>query len=143
MSVPRIAIPLPWSADPAYSERAWPQYAEAVSKAGGEAIAIPLDATNDEIARIADSCQGILLPGSGADVTTSKYGQQRGPETAAPDPARENIDELLLQDAHNMHKPLLGICFGTQMLNVWRTGSLIQHVEGTGVNHKAGRGILD
>jgi putative glutamine amidotransferase len=43
--------------------------------------------------------------------------------------ARDNVDELLLQDAHNMRKPLLGICYGLQSLNVWRTGTLVQHIE--------------
>ncbi len=28
-----------------------------------------------------------------------------------------------------MRKPLLGICYGTQSLNVWRGGSLVQHIE--------------
>ncbi|WP_165603798.1 gamma-glutamyl-gamma-aminobutyrate hydrolase family protein, partial [Planctopirus hydrillae] len=106
-----------------------------------EPVPVPLESTNDQIAQIANSCQAFLLPGSGADVNPQKYGEQRDPMSADADPLRENVDELLLQDAHNMHKPLLGICFGTQMLNVWRTGSLIQHVEGTGVNHKAGREI--
>ena len=39
------------------------------------------------------------------------------------------MDELLLQDAHNLHKPVLGICYGLQTLNVWRTGTLIQHLD--------------
>jgi putative glutamine amidotransferase len=39
------------------------------------------------------------------------------------------VDDLLLQDAHNMRKPILGICFGIQSLNVWRTGTLLQHIE--------------
>jgi len=143
MGTPRIAIPIPWSTDAAYSQRAWPQYAEALRRCGAEPVPVPLDSTNDEIARIANSCQAFLLPGSGADVNPQKYGQPRDPETADADPARENVDELLLQDAHNMHKPLLCICFGVQMLNVWRTGSLVQHVEDTGIDHRAGREVME
>jgi putative glutamine amidotransferase len=86
-------------------------------------------------------CQGILLPGSGADVNPQKYGQEPIEECAPADPARENVDELLLQDAHNMGKPIFTICFGTQMLNVWRGGTLIQHLTGLPVNHKAGRSV--
>jgi putative glutamine amidotransferase len=40
-----------------------------------------------------------------------------------------------------MGKPIFTICFGTQMLNVWRGGTLIQHLAGMPVNHKAGRSV--
>ena len=33
-----------------------------------------------------------------------------------------------------MRKPVFGICYGLQSLNVWRTGTLVQHIE-TDVNH--------
>jgi putative glutamine amidotransferase len=82
-----------------------------------------------------------LLPGSGADVNPQKYGQQPIEECNPADPARENVDELLLQDAHNMGKPIFAVCFGTQMLNVWRGGSLIQHLSGVPVNHRAGAAV--
>ncbi|MEO5936596.1 MAG: gamma-glutamyl-gamma-aminobutyrate hydrolase family protein, partial [Terriglobales bacterium] len=53
----------------------------------------------------------------------------------------DNVDELLIQDAYNMHKPLFGICYGLQSLNVWRSGTLVQHIEARGVDHEAGRAI--
>ena len=135
---PRIAIPIPTSGDAAYNARSWNNYAQAVEHAGGEPVEVPLTAFPDEIARIATSCQGILLPGSPADVNPQKYGQDPAPECAPPDHARENVDELLLQDAHNLHKPLLGICFGVQSLNVWRGGTLVQDLAPLPVNHAAG-----
>jgi putative glutamine amidotransferase len=51
------------------------------------------------------------------------------------------VDELLIQDAHNLYKPLFTICFGTQSLNVWRGGTLIQDLSPVPVNHSAGRNI--
>jgi putative glutamine amidotransferase len=52
------------------------------------------------------------------------------------------VDELLLQDAFNLHKPILAICHGTQGLNVWRNGSLIQDLK-TAVNHSPGRQVAE
>jgi putative glutamine amidotransferase len=125
---PRIAIPEPKSEE-AYVRRVLPEYAGAVSFAGGEPVVVPLSSTPAQVAQMVKSCAGILLPGSPADLDPQKYGEARDPHTAPADPAREMVDDLLLQDAHNMRKPILGICFGIQSLNVWRTGTLLQHIE--------------
>lgn len=140
MNPPRIAIPEPTSGDKAYNERAWPQYARAVEASGGVAVKVPLSATPAETARLVSSCEGVLLPGSGADVDPQKYGQERLPECGPADPAREAVDELLMQDAANLHKPLFGICYGFQAWNVWRGGTLIQHLK-TDVIHRPGRDV--
>jgi len=142
MRTPRIAIPEPTSSDPAYNQRSWPQYAAAVEAAGGQAVKISLDASPAQVAQIANSCEGVLLPGSGADVNPEKYGQEPIPECAPADPAREAVDELLMQDAANLHKPLFGICYGFQSWNVWRGGTLIQDLK-TGVDHKPGREVRE
>ena len=141
MQKPRIAIPVPTSTDFDYNRRSWQQYATAVTRSGGEPVEVPLDQPPAATAQLIAGCQGVLLPGSGADVNPQKYGQDAIEECNPADAARENVDELLLQDAHNMGKPLLAICFGTQMLNVWRGGSLVQHLTGLPVNHRAGRAV--
>jgi len=140
MTKPRIAVPIP-SMDPEYSSQAWIQYASAIERSGGEAVEVPLGEPPAATAKLIAGCQGILLPGSGADVNPQKYGQEPIAECAPADLARENVDELLLQDAHNMGKPIFTICFGTQMLNVWRGGTLVQHLSPGSVNHRAGRKI--
>ena len=86
--------------------------------------------------------QGILLPGSGHDVDPERYGEARAPESATDDPLRTAADELLLQDAFNLRKPILAICHGTQTLNVWRGGALIQDLKTT-VNHMPGREVVE
>jgi putative glutamine amidotransferase len=126
---PRIAIPLPHSQMPEYNARTLPEYKHAVAASGGEPIEIPLDRSPEELAKLIAKCDAVLLPGSPADVDPQKFSQPRHPETAPADPARDNVDELLLQDAYNMRKPVFGICYGLQSLNVWRTGTLVQHIE--------------
>jgi len=137
---PRIAIPLPHGADQEYAERAIPQYERAVELSGGAPVRIPLDRTPAEVMKLIERCDAVLLPGSKADVDPAKFGAERHPKTEAADPRRDTVDELLLQDAYNMRKPVLGICYGLQMLNVYRSGTLVQHIEST-VNHEAGRKV--
>lgn len=134
---PRIAIPEPCSYDPEYSGRALPPYLRAVEAAGGEPVVIPLQNSPEETARLITSCAAILLPGSKADVDPQKFNAPAHAKTAPADSPRDAADELLLQDAYNLRKPVFGICYGLQSLNVWRTGSLIQHIESK-VNHSAG-----
>ena len=137
---PRIAIPLPHGGDPEYAERAIPQYERAVEGAGGEPVRIPLDRSPAEVMKLIERCDAVLLPGSKADVDPAKFGAVRHPRTEAADAKRDTVDELLLQDAYNMRKPVLGICYGLQILNVYRSGTLVQHIE-SAVNHEAGRKI--
>jgi len=134
---PRIAIPLPHGGDPEYALRAIPQYERAIDLSGGEPIRIPLDRTPAEIMKMIEQCDGVLLPGSKADVDPAKFDAPRHPKTEAADPKRDTVDELLLQDAYNMRKPILGVCYGLQILNVYQSGNLLQHIEST-VNHQAG-----
>ncbi len=137
---PRVAIPVPHAADPEYAERALPQYLRAVEMAGGEPVRIPLDQSPAEVMRLIEGCDAILLPGSKADVGPMKYKAPTHPKTAPADPGRDAVDELLLQDAYSLRKPVLGICYGLQILNVNRGGTLLQHIEST-VNHEAGRNV--
>jgi putative glutamine amidotransferase len=136
---PRIAIPVPHS-DQEYAGRSLPQYEHAVAIAGGEPVSIPLDQSPAEVMKTIERCDAVLLPGSKADVDPEKYGAAKHPKTAPSDSGRDTVDELLLQDAYNMRKPVLAICYGLQNLNVYRAGTLIQHIESK-VNHAAGRQI--
>jgi putative glutamine amidotransferase len=143
--VPRIAIPVPHSGDSAYAERALPQYERAVEMAGGEPVRIPLDQPSSEVTKIIESCAAVLLPGSRADVDPTHYEATRHPNTADADAKRDQVDKLLLDDAYRQRKPILGICYGLQILNVYRKGSLIQDIkeflppEKRLINHAIGR----
>jgi putative glutamine amidotransferase len=144
MSAPRIAIPIPTSNNDEYNARSLPQFKDAISLAGGTPVEVPLTLSPADAAQLISTCQGVLLPGSPNDINPQKYGEAPIPETAPADPAREAIDELLIQDAHNLHKPMLCICAGVQAVNVWRNGSLIQNLpapDETHANHSADRTI--
>ncbi len=136
-----IAIPEPTSADVEYNGRALPQYMEALEAAGAQVVVIPLDEPQARVAKMLEGVKGVLLPGSRFDVDPQRYGEEAIPECGPADAARTAVDELLLQDAFNLKKPILAICHGTQTLNVWRNGTLIQDLK-TEVNHAPGREVV-
>jgi putative glutamine amidotransferase len=137
-----VAIPEPTSSDPAYNQSSLPPYLMALRAAGATPIIVPLHERQDRVARLLAGVQGILLPGSGFDVDPQRYGEDRIPACGPTDPQRTAVDELLLQEAFNLRKPILGICHGAQTLNVWRNGSLIQDLQTT-VNHRPGREVIE
>jgi putative glutamine amidotransferase len=140
LPAPRIAIPMPHSGDRAYAERSVKQYEAAVRLAGGEPVRIELAQAPLEARNQIESCDAVLLPGSRADVDPEKYHEARHPRTEEIDAMREAVDRMLLDDAFENRKPVLGICYGLQSLNVYRSGSLVQHIESP-INHGAGRAV--
>lgn len=142
----RIAIPEPTSNDAAYNARSLPPYLAALQSVGALPVVIPLHERQDRVARLLAGAQGVLLPGSGFDVDPERYGEARIPACGPADAGRTAVDELLLQDAFNLHKPIFAICHGAQTLNVWRNGTLIQDLETvleTSVNHRPGRDVIN
>jgi putative glutamine amidotransferase len=137
---PRIAIPLPHGIDAEYAQRAIPQYERAVELSGGRPVRIPLDRSPSETKKLIEQCHAVLLPGSKADVDPAKFEAERHPKTADADPKRDAVDLLLLEDAYKLRKPVLGICYGLQILNVYRSGTLVQHIDSQ-VDHEPGRKI--
>jgi putative glutamine amidotransferase len=98
-------------------------YAEAVANAGGVPIVIPPTADMEAIAGLID---GWLIPG-GDDMDASHFGQENHPAVSLQDPKRYEAEESLYEKV-SPDLPILGICYGSQFLNVVRGGSLIQHL---------------
>jgi putative glutamine amidotransferase len=135
---PRIALPVPTTIDPAYNERSWKNYADAVTEAGGEAVAIDPGSTEARVRRLAAGCDGFLLPGSPADVDPGRYGADREDNCGPADVGREQADWAMLDEAERAGKPVLGVCYGIQSMNTWSGGTLIQDLAPLPVNHSAG-----
>jgi putative glutamine amidotransferase len=111
-------------------------YLEAIRRAGGAPVEVSLFLAPPALAELANSLDGIVLPGSPRDVDIARYGPpKRHPETGEADPRLEETDIALLDDAFRGGKPVLAICYGVQLLNVYRGGTLIQHLD-TGTKHR-------
>ena len=138
---PRILIPSPTSIDLAYNRQCWPQYRAAVHDAGGEAVAADLALNAGPMRTLARTCDGVLLPGSLADISPERYGHKRDAACGPPDEARERCDWVLLDEVFATGMPLLAICYGMQSLNVYRGGTLLQDIDAVTVRHTAGASV--
>ena len=103
-------------------------YSEAVEAAGGSPIHISLIPDSDYIDSVVEGLDGILLPGSDSDVDPLRYGQQPHPELGAVHFIKDQTDLLVIEAAERRQIPLFAICFGMQVLNIARGGTLIQDI---------------
>ena len=101
-------------------------YSRAVAAAGGLPVQIPL--LPDMAGEIAARLDGLVLCGSPSDLDPARYGQTRHPEVKMIHPERDETDQRVLAEAFRGEKPVLGICFGMQSLNVYCQGTLLQHI---------------
>lgn len=70
---------------------------------------------------------GLLLMG-GTDVNPARYGQTPWPETDQPDDQRDTAELEMIHEVLEHDLPILAICRGLQILNVYHGGTLIQHL---------------
>jgi len=134
-----VGIPWRTTQEEAESNRAKIQnYEEAVRKAGGEPILLPLTRDAD-LQRALPTLDAFVLPGSPADVEPREYGSANRGLSAPADAAREETDRAILKHAFGEKKPVLAICYGCQLLNVYLGGTLIQDLKaetGTTTPHR-------
>jgi putative glutamine amidotransferase len=100
-------------------------YLGAVERAGGIPIVLaPIDGAADQLTERID---GLVLTG-GADVDSALYGEERHSKAQRPDQARDRFEIELLEAATARDMPVLAVCRGIQIVNVWRGGTLHQHL---------------
>ena len=76
----------------------------------------------------AQDLDGLLLSG-GSDIDPTFYGQPRDSHTRELDPSRDELELKLLGDALDADLPILGICRGMQLFNVFHGGTSIQFLQ--------------
>lgn len=98
-------------------------YCERIEEAGGVALIIPPTA---DMAAVAPLLDGWLIPG-GLDIDAKHFGEELHPEAKLQNPVRF-AGEKALFEALNPNVPILGVCYGCQLVNVLSGGKLDQHM---------------
>jgi putative glutamine amidotransferase len=104
-------------------------YSEAVEAAGANPMHIGLIPHREYLETLMEGLDGVLLPGSDSDVDPLRYGREPHRKLGSVQPLKDATDLLVLDEVERRGLPLLAICFGMQVLNVSRGGTLIQDIE--------------
>lgn len=99
-------------------------YIRAVESAGGLPVLLP---PQKEVDSLADTIQGLVIPG-GDDIDPKHYEEELHEKATLIPYQRFEFERALLSKVLKQEKPVLGICYGAQLLNVVRGGNLYQHI---------------
>ncbi len=103
-------------------------YSEAIVAAGGIPIQIPLIPNSEYIRELVGGLDGVLLPGSDTDPDPYRYGEHPHNALKKVVEEKDETDLMVLAAAEELRLPIFGICYGHQILNVSRGGSLYQDI---------------
>ncbi|MCT1227012.1 gamma-glutamyl-gamma-aminobutyrate hydrolase family protein [Lactococcus lactis] len=96
---------------------------------GHTVIILPVDKT-ENIKNYLTLVDKIVLTGW-ADVSPYLYGEEPNAKLGTTDPIRDHFELATIKAALEANKPILGVCRGLQLLNVYFGGSLYQDLSQT------------
>jgi gamma-glutamyl-gamma-aminobutyrate hydrolase PuuD len=105
-------------------------YLDVLEAVGGQPVLIPPSneaAPPGGYAAALASLDGLLLIGGG-DVDAARYGQPNDPRNGGTSDRRDQLELELLAGALAAELPVLAVCRGMQLLNVYLGGDLVQQL---------------
>lgn len=114
------------------------RYIRAVERAGGVPVTLAPLREQRLVERYAYLLDGLIISG-GRDIPPALYGEEAHPQTDALCEERPQFEIALVRLFRELDKPVLGICYGCQLLNVAFGGTLIQDIPsqiGDGLKHR-------
>lgn len=103
-------------------------YFRSIRAAGAEPVEVSLLQSPEQLEVQLKNLDAFVLPGSPADVDPARYHAAKHIKTSTLDPSRDSTDAAILAHALHSSKPVLAICYGCQILNVFAKGTLIQDI---------------
>ena len=109
-----------------------------VKKQGGWPVILPPFCDEKFYSLLEKAIDGLILPG-GTDIHPKFYNEEIKHKEWVIDPNRDELDFLLCKIALTKKIPILGICRGLQIINIYHGGSLYQDIYSdleTKTNHR-------
>lgn len=98
---------------------------QAIQRAGGMAEFVYAGSGKKDLI---DHFDGFLIPG-GKDIDPLRYNEKQSYEIRHEEQKRTDFELFLLRGATKRKKPVFGICYGMQVINLFFKGSLYQDIE--------------
>lgn len=102
-----------------------PGYLDVLYACGAIPLVLPFDSDAVDVEQVLSICDGLLMTG-GVDVNPRLYGEEPCAECGQIQDIRDELEYRLLDQALEADMPVLGICRGSQILNVFLGGTLYQ-----------------
>jgi putative glutamine amidotransferase len=102
-------------------------YFDSVDLAGGLPVLIPQISNDETLRDLLGRLDGLVIPG-GPDTPPARYGQPPHPRTQPVHTRQDEFDFRCLGAALDLGLPILAICYGAQLLNVFLGGTLVQDI---------------
>ncbi|HDO26108.1 MAG TPA: gamma-glutamyl-gamma-aminobutyrate hydrolase family protein [Nitrospirae bacterium] len=118
-------------------------YAEAVARAGGYPVFLPPSSDRNAAKRLAGLIDALLISG-GYDIAPAFYGEKRKASMRLISPERFHFERNILRAIMARKKPVLGVCYGVQFLNVALGGTLYQDLakqKKDAISHRSGHKV--
>jgi len=134
MDIPLIGITLDIEGEYLSLRR---NYGEAISRARGMPVFLP---PSKDAIFYAEMIDALLIPG-GRDINPSYYHEEMLPQVEPVPHERSDFEISLLQAVIKLNKPVFGICYGMQLINVASGGTLFQDIDSqlsSDIDHRNG-----
>lgn len=114
-------------------------YCQAILQAGGIPVPLPYHTEKKRLREHMKSLGGLVITGGNFDIHPRHFGKTITKKERNINEPRTDFEIDLLQIAYREKMPVLGVCGGMQLINVFLGGSLFAHVD----HHEGGLHVLD